>query len=134
MSASDRWSADCFFDILRRQLCRSDLGRGHRAITDAEGAAEGKAAGSRAAVDAMFRLWWTIRNRDIDRPKLQELDAPFRSELHSFCRADAAQVADGLWRRLGDGLTENWAVLLDAINHECIEPITTDLSARRGQR
>jgi transposase len=119
---SDRWSAYSYFDLLRRQLCWSHLGRDLQAIIDAKGAASERAAGIREGEGRMFHAWHALLDGALTRRAFQDEVAPFREQFRKFCEDGRAQGADDLWRKLGKGLLDLWPAVFRFVDVEGIEP------------
>ncbi len=70
---SDRWSAYSYFDLVRRQLCWSHLGRDLQAIIDAKGAASELAVKIREGEKRMFHAWHQYRDEELtwDSPRVR---------------------------------------------------------------
>jgi transposase len=119
---SDRWSAYSYFDLARRQLCWSHLGRDLQAIIDAKGVAAPLAAKVREGEAEMYRTWHALGEGALSRQALQEAVAPFRAEFRKFCQDGRAQTADDLWQKLGRGLLDLWPAVFRFVDVEGIEP------------
>jgi len=119
---SDRWSAYSYFDLVKRQLCWSHLGRDLQAIIDAKGVASELATRIRKGEKRMFRAWHEYLDGKTTWQGLQEAVAPFRQQFHRFCVDGNAQDADDLWRKLGKSLLKLWPAVFRFIDVEGLEP------------
>ena len=124
---SDRWCVYNIFDVKKRQLCWSHLGRDLQAIIDAKGTGAQLAEAIRVGEKTMFRSWHAFKNGELDRAGLKAATDAFRDHLKDYCEGGLAQDSDAetcdhLWRKLGKSLLKLWPAVFNFLDVDGLEP------------
>jgi transposase len=90
---TDRWHAYNWVATARRQLCWAHLLRDFTAISERSGVAHQIGTAILAQADAMFALWFRVRDGTLPRPDFQQAMVPIQATVSALLKEGAATAS-----------------------------------------